>query len=159
MKLHELSEQYNAIQDEDLPEEAIVDTLEAIEGEIQVKGENIALLVQNWESDILALTEHKKKIDQKIKSRKNRIEYLKDYLRENMEATGIKKIECPLFSISCVKGRDVVAVTDVEALSDEYIRLTVKEEPDKKKILEDLKAGTTVQGAIISQAKSSIRIK
>ena len=159
MKLHELSEDYKRLQDEDLPAEVIQDTLEAIEGEIQIKGENIALLVQNWDSDIQVLKEYKAKLDVKIKERQNRIEWLKNYLRGNMEATEIKKIECPLFTINCVVGREIVQIDDENAIPDEYVTVKVITTPDKKKLLEALKDGETILGASLTRSKSSIRIK
>ena len=47
MKLYEIANDYlalvQAVEDEEIPEEAISDTLEAIEGEIEVKADNIAV--------------------------------------------------------------------------------------------------------------------
>lgn len=159
MRLHELSADYLSLQEEDIGEEAIADTLEAIEGEIELKAENIGLLVENWESDIAVLTEYKKKLEAKIATKKNRIESLKDYLRENMEVTGIKKIQCPLFAINCVSGRDMVSIDDQDQLPDEFVSVQVVTKPDKKKILEALKQGDDVSGASLTRTKSSIRIK
>ena len=158
-KLHELTEQYLSISDEDVPPEAIADTLEAIEGEIQLKGENIGLLVQNWQSDIDALKEYKKQLDYKIQCKQNRIDNIKEYLRGNMEASGIKKIQCPLFTINCVGGRAMVSIDDEESIPDEYMTVTVTTKADKKAILDALKNGESIEGASLTESKSSIRIK
>lgn len=158
-KLHELTGQYLSISDEDLPPEAIADTLEAIEGEIQLKGENIGLLVQNWQSDIDALKEYKKQLDYKIQCKQNRIDNIKEYLRGNMEASGIKKIECPLFNITCGKGRAVVSIDDEDSIPDEYMTVTTNIKPDKKKLLDALKGGEVIEGVSLTESKSTLRIK
>ena len=153
MTLHNISEQYLAIQDEDLPEDVIADTIEGLEGEFQVKAENIGLLTQNWQSEIEQLEAYKRTIEQKIKAKKNRIDSLKDYLRGNMEATGIIKIDCPLFAINCVQGRDMVAIDDESLIPDDYITVKDVTSPDKRKILEDLKQGIDIPGVSLTKTK------
>lgn len=160
MKLYELTEQYQQVQNlEDLPEEALADTLEGIEGEIADKAEGIMMAVQNLNAEIEALRAHKKAIDARISARVNRAEAIKDYLRHNMEASGIKQITCPLFTINCVQGREIAEVEDINKLKGGYVTVKVTQAANKAKILEDLKAGTDVKGAKLARAKSSIRIK
>jgi chaperonin cofactor prefoldin len=163
MKLYELSGQYLELQElaerEELPTDAIFDTLEGIDGEIRVKAENIGKVCANWDSDIEALDRQINALTARKRAINNRKENLKEYLRGNMEATGINKIECPFFIINCVPGRDHAVIDDNDKLPDEYVDVVTTIKPDKAAITKALKAGVDVPGAHIEKTKSSIRIK
>lgn len=160
MKLHELTGEFLELaQNEDIAPDAIADTLEAISGSIQDK----ALALADWSIDIDGDIE---KIDSAIerlqarkKSMQNRKESLIDYLRNNMEACEIKKITCPLFSITLVDGRDSVAISDESLIPDEFVNVKTVISPDKNAIAKALKEGIEVSGASLQKGKSSIRIK
>ena len=157
MKLYELTGAYAELQSME-EDKAVIDTLEAIEGEIQLKAEKVAMVLSNIDSDISAIDEEIKRLTAKKKAIKNRHESLKDYLRENMERCEIKKIESPLFTINCVAGRDSLSVDDEElAKSSKFIKTTVA--LDKTAALAELKAGGEIPGLSITKSKSSIRIK
>lgn len=163
MKLYELSEQYKEIEslaeDETIPAEAITDTLEAIGGEIKLKSENIGKVCANWDSDIDALDKQINTLTARKRSISNRKESLKDYLRENMERTGINKIESPYFVISCVEGRDIAVIDNADELPDDFVEVVTSINPDKAAITKALKSGISVPGAHLEKTKSSIRIK
>jgi len=76
-----------------------------------------------------------------------------------MEASGIKKIECPLFSISLAKGQEVVSITDENLLPDEYVRVKTEISPNKIALKNALKDGKEVPGAELVTGKTSLRIK
>lgn len=163
MKLYELSEQYLELQqlgeDGEIPPEVIADTLEAIEGELDQKAENLVMVVQHWDASIDAMKAHKKMIDARIKAFENRKANLIDYLRSNMERTEINKISCPLFTITLVKGREVVIVDDEDAIPDEYVETKITTAPRKNDIAKALKNGDEIPGAHLERSKSSVRIK
>lgn len=162
MKLYELADQHKALQAladteaEDM-EQAIRDTLEGVEGEFQEKAVALVKVTKNMDADIAALDAEIKRLQQRKRALENNQARMRDYLRENMERTGIRKISCPLFTISCVPGRQIAEVENESALPCQYVR--VKREPDKKAIADALKAGEDVPGARLAQAKSSIRIR
>jgi hypothetical protein len=76
-----------------------------------------------------------------------------------MEACEIKKITCPLFSITLVDGRDSVAISDESLIPDEFVNVKTVISPDKNAIAKALKEGIEVSGASLQKGKSSIRIK
>ncbi len=82
-----------------------------------------------------------------------------EYLRNNMEASGISKIQCPLFSITLVAGRDSVAISDESAIPDDFLNVKTVISPDKTAIAKALKDGQEVAGASLQRGQSSIRIK
>ena len=138
-------------QDPDVPLQALRDTLEGIEGEFNDKAVSLVDTVLNADTDIHAIDEEIKRLHGQKR--------LKDYLRENMGACEIKKIECPLFTITLAAGRDMAVVSDEQALPDDMVRVTTSISPDKAAILKALKGGEDIPGAHLQKSQSSIRIK
>ena len=162
MKLYELTEEYQiAISElseiEGLSDQAITDTLEGLEGELIDKAKNVAAYVQNLESNAREL----KEAENRIKVRRVRAEKesasLKDYLRFNMEKSGITKIECPEFKVTLGKPSKIVEVSD--DLDSRYVVSKTTTSPDKKAIAADLKDGIDIKGAKLVDGKSRLTIK
>lgn len=161
MKLYELTGQMKGLQaladtDESID---IKDTLEALEGEFNLKADSIAKIIAVIDGDSDTIDVEIERLKQ-LKAAKNyRKESLKDYLRMNMEATGIKKISCPLFTITLVEGREIAVIDDADNLPDEYVEVKTDIVPNKAAIAAALKDGVAVNGAHLERGKSSIRIK
>lgn len=160
MKLYELVGQYKELQDmDDMDPQAIADTLEGVTGDIQEKAQAIVAVRAGMESDISAIDTEIARLQDRKKAIKNRDDSVRNYLKTNMEAAGITNIKCSLFSITLAKGRDVVVIDSEEDLPDEYVSVKTTVAPDKKKILDDLKAGKDVAGARLGKTDTSLRIK
>ncbi len=160
MKLYEIAQQYNALMSlNDVPAEQIADTLALIEGDLKDKTNNIRAVLAHFESGVNAIDNEIARLSAMKKQAQSRSEALLDYLRVNMEATGIKKIECDLFTVTLRSGSPVVVVEDESALPDQFITVKTTTAPDKRAIGEALKDGIEVPGAYLSTGKSSILIK
>lgn len=160
MKLHELTGDFLALsQNEDIDPDAIKDTLESIEGSIHDK----ALALADWsfdiDGDIEKIDARIAQLDDRKKQLKARKESLIDYLRNNMEACEIKKITCPLFSITLIEGRDSVAISDESLIPDDFVNVKTVISPDKNAIAKALKEGLEIPGASLQKGRASIRIK
>ena len=107
MKLYEIEERYedflSLIEEEEIPDEAVKDTLEAIEGEFTEKIDNIACLVKNLDAQTLAIEGEIKRLTQRKKTKENNIKRLKRYVYDNMNWLGKKKIETPRSVVSVRK--------------------------------------------------------
>lgn len=160
--LREISEQFRELQrladDPDMAV-AVADTLEGIEAEFEHKARAIVTVAQNMDDDVRILDDEIKRLQARKKSISNRQAQLKDWLRQNMEVTGITRIACPLFTINCVQGREVAVVENADALPDEYVSIKTTVSPDLNGIAKALKDGADIPGARLERAKSSIRIK
>lgn len=160
--LRVISEQYRGLLDlaktDDLPIEAIKDTLDGIEGEFNDKALKIVDVISSVEGDIAQIDAEIDRLTARKKTIANRNQSIRDYLQNNMEACGITKIECPLFTITLAAGRDIVVIDNEDELPDEYITVKTSTAPDKKELLKALKNGA-VAGAHIEKSKSSLRIK
>lgn len=158
--LHELTGQFLELaNNEDLPAEAIRDTLEGMEGDIKTNAASLADWALDMDGNIGKIDAAIERLQAKKKAITNRKAELVEYLRNNMEATGISKIQCPLFSITLVAGRDSVAISDENAIPDEFMRVKTDISPDKTAIAKALKEGQEIAGASLQRGQSSIRIK
>jgi DNA polymerase II small subunit/DNA polymerase delta subunit B len=162
--LYEISTKYQELAaladagDEDLAK-ALSDTMEAIEGEFQEKSKALAMVTLNMDGDIDAISAQIARLTERKKMMVNRQESLKEYLRSNMERTGITKISHPLFTITLGKGRPVVVIDEESKIPDEYMNTKVETTPKKAEIAKALKEGKDVPGAHSEIGKSSISIK
>lgn len=160
MKLYELTEAHKELMSlEDVPPEAIADTLEAIEGDIQEKAQAIVAVRAGLESDVNAVQSEIERLTARKRQMENRDKSIRDYLKHNMQVAGITNIKCPLFSITLAKGREVVQVDDELSLPAEYVSVNTTVAPDKKKILAALKDGKEISGARLVRNEESLRIK
>jgi hypothetical protein len=157
--LYELSNEYLAVQNKlieaDFDEQTIADTLEGMAGELEVKAQNVAFFIRNLESTADQIKQAEKQMADRRKALENKAATIKDYLKRNMQATGINKIECPYFAISLKKNPPAVLITDEAAIPAEYLVQVPPPPPsvDKKAIAEALKAGVNVAGAELTQGE------
>lgn len=156
MQLHKISDNYINVQE--LEGVDITDTLEGIEGEFEDKADQIAKIILNLGSDLVAIKAEIERLGAYSALISNRRDSLKEYLRENMERTGIKSIKRPIFTITCAAGKDIVVIDDTDSLPNSLVFVKTIIQPDKMAILAALKTGE-VEGAHIEKSKSSIRIK
>lgn len=162
--LYEISKQYQELStmaeagDEDLAV-ALKDTMEGIEGEFQEKGKALAMVTLNMDGDLDAIQAQIDRLSERKRVLVNRKESLKEYLRTNMEASGITKITHPLFTITLGKGKPVVVIDEESKIPDEYMNTKVTSTPSKVDIAKAIKDGKEVPGAHSEIGKSSISIK
>lgn len=157
MHLYEISEQYHealtALTEDEFDQQTIDDTLEAIQGEFEEKGKNVAAFSQNIHSDIEVIDKRIKELQARKKVLLNRQTSLKNYLHKNMEATGITKIESPYMTVSIRKCPPSVVIDDEDLIPDEFIE--IKRTVNKTKI----KQAEGCPGAHIETGKTTVQIK
>lgn len=158
-KLYDISKGYLGFLESDLPEDELNDCLESIQESFEEKGANIVAVVTTLQADVSAIDEHIKRLQERKKAIVNNQERLKEYLRYNMEQTGINKIKHPLFSVTLGKPSKQVYIVDESLLRDEFVTIKTEIKPDKRKILAALKTGEEVCGAYLVDSKSKLIIK
>lgn len=137
----------------DLPEEVVKDTLEGLAGDLETKSTNVAMFVRNLEAMAEKMKEAEAEMAKRRMAIEARTERVRAYLKENMDRTGITKIECPYFTLKIAKNPAGVRVIDAAAIPDEYLRFPPIPEPapDKTKIKKALQDGTVVPGCELEQ--------
>lgn len=160
MKLHDIGKDYLGFLESDMDKEQLADCLESIEGAFEEKGTNIVKVINSLDAEMIKpIDDEIKRLQARKKAIVNNKESLKEYLRYNMQMTGINKIKHPLFSITLGKPTVTCEVVDVDFLPDEYVTTEVSLKPDKKAILKDLKDGKEINGAVLSEGKPRLLIK
>ena len=157
LTLYEINQEYllalDAFTDPeaDIPLEAAMDTLDGIEGQLQDKAVNVAKFMQNLDATAKAIKEAEQKMAKRRKAIENRAQWMKDYLKHNMEASGITKIESPWFRLAIQKNPEAVEITDENMLPDEFKTEVVTTKIDKAAIKQVIKDGVSVPGAMLMQ--------
>lgn len=162
MKLHELSTQHRQlevmVEEEGMTPDMVADTFEALEGEFNDKAVSLISVVNNMNADVEALDAEIKRLQDRKKAITNKQDSLREYLRFNMEASGISKIQCPLFTITLAQGRDMLEINDESQIPDDYVEPVMTLKIDKRKLLADRKE-KDIPGCSVVKSKTSLRIK
>jgi hypothetical protein len=151
LKLYELSAGYLDALDalaeiEDLPPEAIADTLEGLAGAWEEKALNVARYVRNLEAEAAAIEEAKKRMDARAKSTANQAARLKAYLKAELERTGLKP-KAPDLALRLQANPPAVAIDDAALIPEDYRRTETVTTLLKSEIGAALKTGEVIPGA------------
>lgn len=164
MTLYEISNTYtefmNAIESGDIPEEAIADTLDGIQGDFNEKADNIACIIKNLSAESVAIKAERDALNERIKSKQHREEALKAYLSSSMEAMKIPKVETARNAISFRKSTSCF-IADEEDFKQRHTDLCKKElvvTIPRADIAKMLKSGEEISGAEL-RTKQNLQIK
>jgi hypothetical protein len=159
--LYQLAGQYqqllSSLSELDLDAGCVADTLEAsgLVDDITDKAVGIEMVARSLEMSVPAIDKELIRLES-LKARQIlKAQGLRHYLLANMQATGISKIEAPLFKISLQNNAPSVDVYELGLIPSEYMRQpdTPPPVPDKKAIAAALKAGIEVQGAKLVESQ------
>lgn len=170
-KLYELREEYKSLLDmledgtEDIPEDVLSDTLEAVAGEIKEKAVSIAVVIKGLEADIAAFKQEEATLAKRRRTLENKVEWLKNYVTDELSAAGIKDIkDDPRAAIGFRPSR-TLEITDEDGFvnwareNNKTDFLAVRVSPVKANIKKAIEGGETdIPFATITE-KKSINIK
>lgn len=151
--LYTLADEYieaaNALQNLELDDQTIADTMESLAGEIEVKATNIAFVIRNMESLAGQIKQAEQQMAVRRNAIENRAENIRKYLLMNMERCGISKIESPYFKISLKQNPASVFIDNPEMIPCEFYMYpeAPPPAPDKKAIRKAIESGIDVPGA------------
>lgn len=157
LSLYELAEDYRQALENltdpelDLPHEVIADTLEGLQGSVEDKAVNVAKFFKNLEATAEAIKQAEQRMSQRRKAIEHRAASMKDYLKTNMEACGITKIESPWFTLAIQKNPAAVEITDEDSLPDDFVEIVTTRKIDKTSIKQTIEAGADVPGAVLTR--------
>ena len=141
-------------------QEALEDALNNLGEDIEIKLENYAKIIKNFESDIAGLKAEEERLARKRKAMENSIKNMKQRMTEAMIRTGKVDIKGELFKFK-VQANPPAVVMDVNYIEDVPEKYLIAQDPkiDKKKLAEDLKAGVELEGVAHLEASASVRIR
>lgn len=131
-------------------EEALT-CLAIAESNVKEKAIAVASFIKNIDAERNAIDEAKKAMHEREVRLNKQINYLTDYLKDNMEACEITEITCPYFDIKIKKNPISVDVQDEALIPMEYKKVKEVVSIDKVKIKEEILAGVVVPGAALKQ--------
>jgi len=152
LSLYELSTNYLQALDfltdpeMDLPVEAVNDTMEALGDELENKAINVAKFFRNMEATADAIKIAEANMAKRRKALENRVQWLKNYIKNNMESCGINDIECPHFKLSIQKNPAAVNILDEDAIPEQFKEQVISWKIDKIAIKDAINAGSVVPG-------------
>ena len=159
--LYQLSEEYQELLsmalDPDIDEEALADTLEGIEGEIEDKADGYAKVMRNLEADASAIKAEIARLTERKKHIEANIDRMKRSLKTAMRLTGKTKFKTSLFSFNIAKNPPALKIDMPDRVPEEFL---IPQEPkvDSVAIKKELKEGVVYDWCHLEQSES-LRIR
>lgn len=157
VKLYEVADTYlAALRDlagrEDLAPEIIADTLEAVQGEVQVKACNVAAFVRNVEAEADFLAGRAAELEARAKRAAALADGLKGYLAANLLRCGLKEAKHGDTLVKLRANPPSVAIQDEAAIPGQFKTTPPpapppQAKPDKTAIKEAIKAAREAHDA------------
>lgn len=164
LTLFKAAEQYreaaDQLQDMDLPEHVIADTLEGLAGPLTERVTAVAMVARNLDASASAIRDAIKEMEERANAVEARAKRAREYLLAGMQAAGVEKVECPYFRVSVRSNPPSVDVLSEAGIPAEYwVQPSAPPKRiDKRALLDALKAGAMVDGAVLKRG-SRIEIK
>lgn len=128
---------------------------------VQRKAMSVAAYILDTDAQADMVEAHAKSLMERVKTARKRSTWLRQYLRTNMQETGITRVQSDdgTFTLMLERERDEsVDVFDEGQLPAELVKTEVKTSPDKVAIKKLLKDGKDVPGArIVKKDRLTIR--
>ncbi len=164
MRLYELTEQYQILQDmaydPEVDEETLRDTMEGLWGEIEEKADGYAKIITGMEADIEALREEEARLYTRRKRLEDRKKWLKDNLEANMREIGKTKFKTALFSFNIQKNGGLQPLIIDGAIDDIPGRFLIPQDPvPNNEAIRGLLAEKQVDWAHLEPRGESLRIR
>lgn len=158
--LYELTGEFLELLDmaqEEADADIIMDTLEAIGGEIEAKADGYAMIIEELEGKADLIDKEIRRLQDKKKTINNNIKRIKSNLENAMKITGKMKFKTLLFSFGIQKNPASVTIKDEKAVPDMFWK---PKEPvlDKKGLIDFIKKNGNTAYAELSQTES-LRIR
>ena len=159
--LFELTDEYmqllDMLDDPEVDEQTLKDTMEAIGGEIEDKADGYAKVIADITATVDGLKTQIDRLTERKRAIENNIKRMKQVLQNAMKATGKTTFKTELFSFNIQKNPPSVEIATDVRLPDKYL-IPQPEKIDKKGIIADLKAGAAIEGCTLVQTES-LRIR
>lgn len=166
MTLYELNIQFQTIlemaEDDELDPQLISDTLEGVEGEIEVKLDSYGVVINELQMDVAKIDMEIKRLTEKKKQINGNIDRMKEAVKNTMDLMGTRKVKGDNFTWQIQKnGGKAPLILDesvpVISYPEEYQLWDVK--PNKDIIRQDLEAGKELPYARLGERGESLRLK
>lgn len=164
MTLFELSAQYlqfmELIENGEIPAEAIADTFEALDGEIEIKIDNTACVIKQLLAEAVAIKEQETALRERRTQKEKAAENLKALLTDNMQRIGKNKLDTARNLVSFRKSTSVKIEDEAGFMKafPQFCNVKTEVSINKKELTDRLKAGEEINGASL-EVKQNLQLK
>lgn len=155
----EYLELYEMLSDGDTEEQVIKDTLEAITGEIGIKADGYAVVIDKLMGEAAMRFKMAKKLTSSAKALENNATRMKNRLKYCMEQMDKKELKGEYFTykISGNGGKQPLKYVDGVEIPQSYMKVVV--DVDNDKVRKALEAGEKLPFAYLEERGTHLRIK
>lgn len=156
LTLYQLADEYLAAFDalttmEDIPPEAITDTLEGLAGSFQDKAVAVAAYLKTLEAEAEAIKDARDAMERRETALTHHAVRLREYLKVEMERTGLVRLDSPCLALRVQPNPPSVIIEDAGMLPARFTETLTTVKVLKAEIGKALKAGESVFGAHLEQ--------
>ncbi len=159
MQLYKIANDYAQLMAEDFEPDMIADTVEAIEGEISDKIEQLLAITKNKAALAEALKKEADALNERAKSLLKHNENIKQYIIQSMTTMEKKRFNAGIHTLTVRAPSVSVKIDDVSLIPPEYVEYVTEMKPDKNAIKQQLKSGAEIEGAHLELGKPALIIK
>ena len=156
--LYEMTAEFKAVaqklEDLDLDDQTIADTLEGYSADFENKVIAISSFIRNLEVSANAMKQAETEMNDRRKSVERKIEGLKSYVLTNMKAIGKDKVECPLFKVSIRTNAPSVQVANEDVVPAKFVVMKTSTSIDKKALKEAIESGEVFDGVSLVRSNT-----
>lgn len=128
-----------------------------IRDELSEKADNISYVIKALLEEEESLKAEAARLAERAKSRAGSAKRLKSYLMTSLQGAGVTKVKCAHFTVSVVKGREVVVIDDEAKIPDDFWETS--RSLVKSLVGEALRASAKVPGAHLGTSEPYVLIK
>ena len=149
---------FDMLLDPEIPEDAVLDTIEMIEADMDIKADSYAKILKSIDGDVKKIDEEIKCLQERKASITGRKNWLKSGLENMMRTTGRMKFKTALFTFNIQKngGNIPVVLNPDVAVPAEWLK---PGDPDTTKIRNYLESGGELPFATLGVRGESLRIR
>jgi hypothetical protein len=148
------------MEDPEMDPQTLSDTMEGIEGELEVKAESYAKVMKNLEADVVGIKAEIDRLSERKKTIENNIKKMKETLQFAMETTGKTKFKTELFSFGIRKNAPAVVMDEpyIENVPERFLKYS---DPtiNRSAIKEAIQNGEDLEGLAHLEQSSSLSIR
>ena len=155
----EYLELYEMLSDTDVDEQVVKDTLEAITGEIEIKADGYAVVIDRLMGEAAIRSKMADKLISSAKALENHATRMKDRLKYCMEQMNVKELKGKYFTykISGNGGKQPLKYVEGVEIPQSYMKVIV--DVDNDKVRKTLEAGESLPFAYLEERGTHLRIK
>lgn len=153
--LYELGQAYEQllemVENEQLSDEEVADTFEAIHGAIEQKIDNIGGLFRQWSVDEANIKTEIDRLAARKKQLQNRKDRLRNIIHQYLKMCGKKRVEGSIFTAAIRNNPPALVVSDEADIPENFYKIEKK--LDQKALKEAVQNGMEIAGVNIEQSE------